>query len=66
VPARPTVCLPSSSRWRSPSPSRRCHREMSEEGEKADGGGGAGGGAGGAGAAATSVSGLSPTVAVAA
>jgi hypothetical protein len=41
------VCLPPSSRWCSPRLSRRCHRELSKEEEKADGGGGAGGGTGG-------------------
>jgi hypothetical protein len=46
VPARPTVCLPSSLRWCSLSSSRRCRRELSEEGEKADGGGGDRGGVG--------------------
>jgi hypothetical protein len=68
VPARPTVCLPSSSRRHSPSPRWRCRRELSEEGEKANGGGGAGGGAGraarcgGGGTAVSLVGRLSPAV----
>jgi hypothetical protein len=52
------VCLASSSRWHSPSSSQRCHRELFEEGEKAEGGGG--------GAVASSGGGLSPAVAAAA